>query len=70
MSSWNIPMRIVRNNIERGLEVMEKEGGEARVGRATRGHPRCRSVELEEERRQGRWGSFWGSSGKGAVRAE
>jgi hypothetical protein len=28
LSSWNITMKIVRNSIERGTEVMEKEGSE------------------------------------------
>jgi hypothetical protein len=59
----------VRNSIGKGTEGMEKGGvGEARVGRGTRGHPRRRPVELEEERRQGSWGSIWGSSGREEVR--
>jgi hypothetical protein len=69
-----LPVVLERNHED--SEKQHREGnrgngkggaGDTRVGHATCGHPRWRSVELEEERRQERWGSFWGSSGKEAV---
>jgi hypothetical protein len=40
---------------------------EARVGHATRGHPRWRSFKLEEERGRERWGLAWFGSEREEV---